>query len=226
MSTYTITIYVEDLTSVMALFNKIRIYRSTTGTEAGRALYDTFSLSAGSSTYAWSDTLGNSSFVAWFTYYNSYTYTESGFSDPIQYGSGESDFVPGFSFVPRTFPEEYSLSYEEKLSVDVIRSYIGDDKKVKRDYISPTNSCFVDNVSTDGYTYKMASSPGWPLKISINNCSYTSLSEPLVNGYEYLTFSGTVVPTTSGIMDLWYEQFRHSDRRYFGHTRMLPLRLI
>lgn len=215
MASYTITIYVEDITSVIAVFNKVRIYRSTTGTEAGRALYDTFNLVEGTSVYDWLDTSGAASYVAWFTYYNSYTFVESGYSDPIQYGSGESDYVPGFSFSTRTYPEEYSLSYDEKLSVDLIRTYIGDGKGVKRDYVSSSSPCLYENVSADGYTYKLSSPPGWPLKVSINNSDFTTLTEPVVNGYEFLTFSGTLIPTTSGSLDVWYENFRHSDREVF-----------
>jgi hypothetical protein len=88
-------------------------------------------------------------------------------------------------------------------------------KTVKRDYVS--SDCFetYDNVLPDYATYKLSEPPGWPLKISLDSQSYTNTSNPSVNGYEFLTFSGVQINTVTGTLDVWYEHFRFSDKDIF-----------
>lgn len=217
MATYTLTIYVEDISTVIQSFNQVRIYRSVTGNQADRALYSSFSLVSGQSTYEWTDSSGAAAYVAWFTYYNSSTLAESGYSDSMQYGAGDEEYVPGFSFSYATYPDEYSISYDDSVIVDNIRMHIGDPKSVKRDYVNPAAESLYANVANDYTTYILNEPPGWPFKVILDDVSYETLANPIVNGYEYLTFSGTTISTSSGVLDVWYENFRHSDREIL-HT--------
>jgi len=210
MSSYTITVYVENISSVISLYDTVRIYRSTTGLQADRVLYDTFVLSAGQSTYDWVDVSGDSTYVAWFTYYNSSSSAESSFSASISYSDLGEHFVPGFYFSDITYPEELSMSLYEEEIVYSIRNYVGDQKSVKRDYVNPSCSLGYENVSDDGYTYTLTER-GWPLKVVKDGVQYTTTSNPTVSDYTYLTFSGTTISTVSGVVDVWYESFRYSD---------------
>jgi len=213
MASFTLTISVTDITSVIALFDKVRVYRSVTGNEADRVLFDSFDLVAGQTTYTWTDLNALSTYVAWFTYFNSSTLAESGFSDPLQYGDASQEFVPGFGYLYTTYPVEYSLEFSEKQIVDDIRLLIGDRKQVKRDYVSIDTN--YENVSEDGTTYRFSDPPGWPLQVTLDGNEYTSLIEPVVNGYEFLTFSGTSISTVTGTLDVWWESFRNSDTQVF-----------
>jgi len=110
-----------------------------------------------------------------------------------------------------TYPAEISMTSADSYNVDKIRFYIGDNKKVIRDYVSPTCRAGYENVSADGTVYEMTDN-GWPLKVIKDAQELVDLSEPYVTDYKYLTFSGTTISTASGVLDLWLESFRHSDR--------------
>ena len=212
MATYRLSIYVNDIDVIFGLFDQIRVYRSTTGQTADRVILSTIALVAGQSSYEYLDTQGLSTYVAWFTYYNSVNGSESGFSEPIEYGSLTPGYAPGFYFQGSTYPDEYGLTYDESVIIDSIRHYIGDLKEVKRDYVNPDNESLYSNVSVDGTVYRLSDPPGWPLKVILDGYEYTNVAEPLVHGYEYITFSGSTISTLSGVLEVWYEKFRHSDR--------------
>ncbi|HEC67149.1 MAG TPA: hypothetical protein ENI23_17870 [bacterium] len=211
MASYVLTIFVPDISAVTALFDTIRIYRSTTGKVSDRTLYNTIALVVGTNSYDWTDASGESSYVVWFTYFNSTSLNEGGFSDSILYGTAGQKFMPGFSFSDATYPEEHSLYFTDQTTVDKIRDYIGDYKTVKRDYVSSTSGGF-ERVSEDEYSYRLSDPPGWPLKVTLDSVAYTTLSDPVVDGYEFVTFSGNTISTVSGILDIWYESHRFSDR--------------
>ena len=46
-----------------------------------------------------------------------------------------------------------------------------------------------------------------------DSVEFTDSSNPIVVDYNFLTFSGTTaISTSSGVVDIFYESFRHSDR--------------
>ena len=214
MAIYLTTIYVEDIAGVILLFDSVRIYRSTSGSDIDRVLYDSFSLVAGQVAYEWIDNNGASSYVIWSTYFNSGTLAESSYSAPILYGEDTDRYVPGFNFISTTYPVEYSLTSDDIYAVDKIRFFVGDQKTVKRDYVSSNCSDGYVNVSDDGYSYQLTER-GWPLKVIKDGIEHISRTNPIVNDYSFLTFSGIQISTVSGILDVWYEGFRHSDRELF-----------
>ena len=93
---YKLRIIVNELANVYNEYGttnaRIRIYISTTGLEADRALHDTIPLDPDTSTYYY-DTTGTDTYVAWYTYYNVATTDESNFSGPIKFGTADQWYV-------------------------------------------------------------------------------------------------------------------------------------
>jgi hypothetical protein len=59
-------------------------------------------------------------------------------------------------------------------------------------------------------THTLSNPRGWPLRVVLDEVEYTTLEEPRVNDYQFLTFSGTTISGTS-VLDVWYYHFRYSD---------------
>lgn len=88
MGTYTLTLQItQNVDNVFDTYDSFRIYKSTTGEVVDRELLDSVSFVAGTYTYEYVDTDGTDTCKAWFTYYDTATATESGYSDPISYGT-------------------------------------------------------------------------------------------------------------------------------------------
>ena len=56
----------------------------------------------------------------------------------------------------------------------------------------------------------MLEEKGWPLAVTVAGTQYSSLLDPVVNGHQYLTFSGSIL-TITGTLDVYYKAFRFSD---------------
>lgn len=203
-----VTLYVENITSILTSYDSIKVYRSSyedgvfleVTTDSTRPV-----LTSSAAYYNFEDVSGTPS--SWYktSYYNTSTLEESGLSTAMHGIEVEREHITS------TYPAEISLTSTDSYNIDAIRYYIGDEKKVLRDYISPQCLAGYESVSSDGTTYETASR-GWPLKIIKDSYEYTSSSNPYVTDYKYITFSGTQISTATGTLDMWYESFRHSDR--------------
>lgn len=218
-----LTITVADITGTLgAGYTKLKVYRSP----MSAGVYDEVTtpsmmiqLQAGQSEYVYID--GGGTTAHWYktTFYNPTTPSESSFS-----GAFNGDYYD-LGFPSASYPPEAVFTNDDYLVLDKIRNLIGDRKEVVRDYTSP-NTGSAANISDDGYTYTLSNPNGWPLRVILDDTEYTSIDDPVVNGYKSVTFSGGQI-TASGTLDLWYHHFRYSDTEilqvYNGLTPPYPL---
>jgi hypothetical protein len=203
-----VEIYISDVVGFIdSGYDQLKIYRSSrkdTDYSEITAAATRPSLNARSQRYLYEDAFGTAdSWYKW-SFYISGTAAESSLSDPIR------GTVSGSYYRGRSYPAEIDMSQSEQDTVFRIRSYTGDKKETNRDYISSSTS--YDNVSTDGKTVELDNAKGWPLSICVDGAYYNDITDPVVNGYQFVTFSGTTISTISGSADIWYEHFRFSDR--------------
>lgn len=99
---------------------------------------------------------------------------------------------------------ESEFSSNDIIIINKIRKLIGDEKKVIHDYISTCKS----RLSDDNCTIEMKDK-GWPKSIYWNGVEETNSSGVTVNGYRYLTFSGSIEDTDT--IDMYCYTFRNSD---------------
>ena len=197
-----LTIEVANISVVIALYDQIMIY--TSSSESGTYTYlDSVSLVAGVSTYYYTHTTGDSD--TWYksTYYNSVTEAESSFSNAVR---GDSPIL----FQTITYPEEYTFTADDSVIIRRIRRSIGDLVQLKRIYADGTEFC--SSIIDDNKTIDLGEK-GWPVYVSVNSVEYTSLDDPIIQGYRYLTFSGTL--STSYEVNVWYYTFKFSDRQIY-----------
>lgn len=196
-----LTIEVANIDTVILIYNQIRIY--TSDAESGTyTLLASVTLRAGVSTYYYTDVGGTSS--TWYrsTYYNSTTFIESAMSNAVQ---GTSPTL----FHDITYPEEYEFTDSELTLIRRIRRYIGDFVELKRIYSDGATFC--TSIMDDNHTIDMGEK-GWPVYVSIDHIEYTSLDDPVVQGYRYLTFSGALASgSTNPLIDIWFYTFDFSD---------------
>jgi hypothetical protein len=204
----TLTITVDNITNVLLVYDQVRIQRaaSETGTFAAVVGLGPVTLAAGQGTYTETDADGTA--TNWYRsqYYNSITFGESSWTDPVL---GET----GDLFSNPTYPDEVSYGTSQQLVIDRIRRLAGDPIGLRRDYGEDALS----SIHTDNKTYQLYEK-GWPVSITINLQSYTNSSNPTVDGYTYLRFQDDISLTTtvSGVeygVDIYYNTFRHSDRQ-------------
>jgi hypothetical protein len=190
-------------------YNEIKVYRSGSESDGfeevtvsgSRVLLDPLV-----SRYEYYDIFGTvDSWYKW-SYLDTDLWVESSLSPSVR-GLVSGTHTRGIS----KYPAEVELTSSQQDTVYRIREYLGDSKEISRDRISPDTS--YDNVSDDGYTVTLDNPPGWPLSVSVDGTYYSTLSDPVVNGYQFITFSGTEIVTDSTVVDVWYEHFRFSDRQ-------------
>lgn len=214
-----VDIYISDVVGIISSgYDKIKVYSSyRRDTDYSETTSPTTRLSIDVTTarYTYSDTFGTADTWYKWSYYSSITLIESSLSSPIR-GS-----IIGEFYRERAYPPERDLTTAEQDMIYRVRQYIGDIKEVNHDYLSPTTS--YDNVSVDRYTIELDNPKGWPLNIAIDGVSYSTIVDPVVRGYQFVTFSGTQISTTSGIADIWYEHFRFSDREILDAYNALEL---
>lgn len=202
-----LTIEVDNISSTLAAgYTHIKLYRSpseTSGFSEITTPSTKIPLQAGVSEYEFIDYNGNPELWYRTTYYDENTPAESAYGD-----SSKGEYIDT-SFSAKSYPEEGVLSSKDRLVVQKVRVLIGDRKELTRDYISSTSG--YSSISEDGRTHTFLNPRGWPTKIVLDGVEYTSKDEPAVSDFTYVTFSGTQVSTTSGVLDIWYNHFRHSD---------------
>lgn len=203
-----LTIAVLDITSTLGLgYTHIKVYRSaeeTTGFSEITTPTQRIALQAGVSVYTFID--GSGTTEHW---YKTVFFDEDG----VLADSTSSDAFMGdyfdTNFAPTTYPEEAVFTANDRYVVDRIRNLIGDPKQLTRDYVSVETG--YSTVSVDGKTHSLSNPRGWPLKVELDGVEYIDEDEPRVNDYQFITFSGAAINTTSGTLDVWYYHFRNSD---------------
>jgi len=216
-----LTIEVTDIAVVIGLYDRIRIY--TSDSENGTYTYLAMvPLVAGTSVYTYNHITGTSD--TWYrsSYYNTTTGAESSLSNAA------NGTAPAL-YNNITYPEEYEFTADEDIIIRKIRRLIGDLKGLERLYIDGTDTtdeCASSAILEDNKTIELEEK-GWPVYISVNSIEYTSSEDPVVNGYQYLTFSGTLNSgTINDIIDIWYYTFEFSDREIYeayGDAMIPPL---
>jgi len=219
-----VNITVFDITSTLSAgYTHIKVYRSsdeTTGFAEITTPSSIILLVAGTSTYYFDDVGGTTNHWYKTTFYNNSTADESAFSTAFQ-----GDYVDLVFSSANRYPEEGIFTNRDRLIIDRIRDLIGDRKELTRDYVSVLTG--YDNVSEDQYSFTLSNPNGWPVQVNLDGTYYTTKSNPAVNGYQFITFSGTQISTTSGTLDVWYYHFRYSDSEiltaYNGQSPPYPL---
>ena len=236
-----LTFTVDNLTSVLQVFNTIQIRRyigaGTPNTEVtdlvalseyttvsghdvvnGRNGVSDVLLRPDFSQYYLTDYNGESEDWYISRYYNSTTDSYSGWSAPIL---GE----PGDLYYDPVFPPEIEYGSADKLIIDRIRLLIGDPIGLRREYGEDALS----SIHSDGKVYQL-DEKGWPAFVTMGGKSFTSTTNPNVNGYMFLKFTefiDEVCTTCSGMInlcgveiekeiingvDIWYYTFLKSNR--------------
>jgi len=205
-----IIISVPNISTVIQIYDRIRVYSSdsSTGTyEAITNLTPTYiTLHSNTSNYTVTDADGLTTTWYSFQYYNSSDpNVESDWSDPIVGETGRIFYDP-------LFPPEVLYGESDQLVIDRIRRLIGDPVGIIREYGEDADS----NIHFDNKTYELEER-GWPCSVRMNNRAYNTSDNPVVDGYRFLRFDNDISSsvTVSGIeygVDIWYYNFRHSDR--------------
>lgn len=198
-----LTITVENINDVMALYTHIRLY--TSGTELGTYTHLAYVLLvANQSTYTYNHLTGTTD-----TWYRSSFWsssTESSLSSPVQGSMAELYHTP-------TYPPEFRFTASELETIRNIRRYIGDFKGLRRLYIDENDGTSCSFIHEDRRTIELEEK-GWPLYISLNDVEKTTMADPVVQGYEHLVLSGTLTGTDN-MIDIWYSTFKFSNREIY-----------
>jgi hypothetical protein len=203
-----LTFTVDNISTVLQVYDQILIERSDSesGTYTTVSGLGPIDLAAGQSSYTEVDVTGTA--TNWYRsrYYSTSTSSYSGYSSPILGDAGDLYYNP-------IYPPEVSYGTSQQLVIDRIRRLIGDPLSINREYGEDARS----SLMADNMTFHM-DDKGWPAAVTINNVQYVETSNPTVNGYRYLKFNQDISPTTtiSGVtygIDIWYYNFRHSDRQ-------------
>ncbi|MCK4528120.1 hypothetical protein KAW18_12180 [candidate division WOR-3 bacterium] len=197
---------VENITSVLQVYNQIQVQSSVTETGTFTMVVGTgfpIILISGQSAYSVDDPNGFSSTWYQSRYYDSETEVASAWSVKILGSVGELCYDP-------TYGVEVEYSTSDQLVIDRIRRLCGDPIGLKREYNEK------DNIHEGGKVYQLEEK-GWPCSITVGDTTYNSTSNPTVNGYLYLNFSDDIT-TLSGVdldVNIFYYTFRNSDRELF-----------
>ena len=194
---------VENIAAVIQIYNQIQVQSSSTETGTFTTITGTgfpIILISGQETYSVDDPNGISS--TWYKsrYYSSLTEVASAWSDPILGEAGTLCYDP-------TYPDEVAYGTSDKLTIDRIRRLCGDPIGLRREHNEK------DNIHEGNLVYQL-DEKGWPAVVTVGDTTYTSTSNPTINGYRYLKFSNDIT-TLSGVdldVNIFYYTFRNSDR--------------
>jgi hypothetical protein len=225
-----INIIVNDIADVLQVFELIDLRKYTgSGTPSvpiDELLYTTISggidrvsnrvnvsdviLLAGYVQYYFTDPAGTSD--SWYIsrYRNTSTGMVSSWSEPAQGGDNPL-------YHRAIYPTERGFSTSDDLVISKIRNLIGDTKKLA--YYN-TEAC--TELIINDHTMDMGEPKMWPLFVSLDDVEKVSATDPYVDNYRFLTFSGTLTDT-SDVM-VFAETFRFSDVEIYNayNVCMLP----
>ena len=206
-----LTIGVLSVNEVGAVFNQVLIFRATSAFGPFSQI-GTIPL-GGDASYTFLDTGSGPDKYYKVQFFNSGTMVTSQFSELAQETGVFSEYsVPVSS---ASYPPEIALSEQDREIVESIRVTIGDLGSIERDYFSSTDhqtafAC-ASQISADSCTWELSEPRGWPRKVVLNGQVKSSLVDPQVLGYRFLTFSGTG-PCITGSLDILYNHSRYMDR--------------
>lgn len=218
-----LTITVAAITTTLtAGYTHIKVYRSPKELESFFEITTPsamIELQVGQSVYSFTDFNGTPEHWYRSTFYDANTPKESAYST-----SFKGEFTDT-NVEDTHYPEEGVYTSLDRVVIDKIRTLIGDKKALTRDYVSASTG--YTTISEDGYTHTLSNPRGWPIRVVLDGVPYTDEENPEVEDYQFLTFSGTQISTTSGTLDVWYYHFRFSDseilRVYNALTPPYPL---
>jgi hypothetical protein len=206
-----LTITVLSATEVEAVFDQLLIFRADSANGPFSTIVTTALTGASGYTYLDTGTDPGKYYKAQF--YNSTTMVSSVFSELAQETGIFSEYTAPVSTA--SYPPEIALSDQDREIVESIRLTLGDFGVIERDYYNSadSNSAFAcgAQVSSDKKTWELLEFKGWPQRVVINGMEKTSITDPQVLGYRFLTFSGSAACIT-GSLDIFYNHFRFSDR--------------
>lgn len=217
-----LTFSVDDLDSVLSVFNRIRIRRyigtgtgipetpvtdliaftdyttiSGIDTISSREGVSDVALLAGYNQYYFTDPTGKANDWYISSYYDTDSGSMSGWSDPVLGEAGDLFYNP-------LFPPEISFGTADQLIIDRVRLYIGDPINLRREFGDEALS----SIHSDGKVYSM-DEKGWPVSINMGGVQFTETSDVTVNGYRFLKFNTYIdetCVTCSGIINLCGEE--------------------
>ncbi|MBW1799217.1 MAG: hypothetical protein JRJ85_00675 [Deltaproteobacteria bacterium] len=207
---YEIKVEVDDVVTVKLLYNEVHLYRfeSEAETDAANGIEitqmsppPTKVLNVNYFTYIFVDAPGSSQEYWYRARYEipvGLAPPYSSFSEAIRAGT----FSKIFHRI--SYPDDIDLSDDEDTIINKIRILIGDRKQLIHDYISTCKSRLSDN----DHTIEMKDK-GWPVYINLNGVEKTRVNDPYIDGYRYLTFSGSI--GASDVIDIYCYTFRNSD---------------
>ena len=203
-----LTIVVNNVGVYIAMgFTHVCIYTSSEEGGTYTSLID-IPLIANRTEYSYTHTAGTPD--TWYrsSVCNPTTSEECCWSDPVK------GVCPAL-FHYATYPSECDYEADDFVIIRKIRRLIGDLEGIDRLYLSNTNEyesyC---SIHLDGYTIDLGCK-SWPAYIAVNDTEKTSLDDPVVQGYQYLTFSGTLNDMENDTIDVWYYTFKFSDREIY-----------
>jgi len=206
-----LTITVRSVSSVEAVFDQLLFLRADAANGPFTTIKTTTLGGSGAYTYLDTGTAPGKYYKA--QYYNSSSLVSSVFSELGQETGVFSEYTVPTSTA--SYPPEIALSEQDREIVESIRVTLGDIGTIERDFYDSTdaNSQFACSaqISSDSRTWELSEFKGWPQRVIINGTTKTSITDPQVIGYKFLTFSGTVA-TITGSLDIFYNHFRFSDR--------------
>ncbi len=206
-----VTITVRSASQVAAVFDQLLVFRADAANGPFSTI-ETITLD-GSGSYTSLDTGSTAARYYKAQFFNSTTMVSSVFSELAQETGVFSEYTSPTTTA--TYPPEIALSEEDREIVESIRITLGDLGIIERDFFdsSDSNSTFscASQISSDQKTWELLEFKGWPQRVIINSEEKTSITDPQVIGYKFLTFSGTQACIT-GTLDIFYNHFRFADR--------------
>lgn len=207
----TLTITVDSPTEVAAVFDQLLLFESTASVGPFTQIATIALTGAESYTILDTDSLPTNYYKAQF--FNSSTLVSSIFSELAQETSIYENYA--LPYASPSYPPEIALSVQDREIVESIRVTLGDLGQIERDYFNSADPQSVyacsASISDDQCTWELAEYKGWPQTVKLNGSVKTSITDPLVIGYRFLTFSGST-PCITGTLDIIYDHFRFSDR--------------
>lgn len=206
-----ITVTIRSVAQVQAVFNQLLVFRADS---ANGPFTQIVALSlSGDTSQTYLDTATGPGKYYKAQFYHSTTMVSSQFSELAQETGVFSEYSVPTSTA--SYPPEIALSEQDREIVESIRVAVGDMGSIERDYFDSSDSqtafACESQISNDQCTWELAEPRGWPRKVVLNGVTKTSLNDPQVLGYKFLTFSGGTSCIT-GTLDLFYNHFRFADR--------------